>query len=46
MDRLELIKLVSKLIAEGKNASTIVDEMIAALTPEDGEECPVCGICP
>lgn len=46
MARLELIKLVSKMIGEGKSAAEIVDETIAALTPEDGDECPVCGICP
>ena len=46
MDRLELIKLVNKMIADGKTDDDIVDAVIAALTPEDGEECPVCGICP
>jgi hypothetical protein len=44
MDRLELIALVNKM--DGKSAAEIVDAIIAALAPEDGDECPVCGICP
>lgn len=44
MDRIELIALVRQM--DGKSAPEIVDAIIAALTPEDGEECPVCGICP
>ncbi len=46
MNRLELIEMVSKMIADDKPTAEIVDAIIAALTPEDGDECPVCGICP
>lgn len=46
MNRLEIIDMASKMIADGKPTAEIVDAIIAALTPEDGDECPVCGICP
>ena len=29
-----------------ERAVAVIDEIIADLTPDDGEECPVCGICP
>ena len=46
MNRAELIELVGQMIGEDKSSEEIVDAVIAALTPEDGEECPVCGIAP
>jgi len=46
LDRQELIAKVAAMIAANEPAEAIVDAVIAALTPEDGEECPVCGICP
>lgn len=46
MDRQSVIAMVSGLIASGVSAELIVDAVIEALTPEDGDECPVCGICP
>lgn len=46
MDREELIAMVAKMIDAKKTAADIVDEIIAALTPDDDEECPVCGLCP
>jgi len=46
MDRMELINMVSSLIIGGASSELIVDSVIGALTPKDGEECPVCGICP
>ncbi len=45
-DRQELIAHVAKMIADAKPAEAIVDELIAELTPDDGDECPVCGVCP
>lgn len=44
--RLELIDMVQEMMDEGNSAEEIVDEIIAALTPDDGDECPVCGILP
>ncbi|MGE0700466.1 MAG: hypothetical protein AB7O57_15320 [Hyphomicrobiaceae bacterium] len=41
VDRLELIKHVAKMIADGRDAEAIVDQMIAALRSEAGEELPV-----
>ena len=29
-----------------RDATEIIDSVIGDLTPEDGEECSVCGICP
>jgi hypothetical protein len=46
MDRQALIAKVSAMISAGGPAEAIVDEVVASLTPEDGDECPVCGICP
>ena len=46
MDRGQLIAMVAKMVKEHKSAEDIVDAVIAALMPEDGEECPVCGIAP
>jgi hypothetical protein len=45
-DRLELIEHVAGLIALGQSAEEIVDAVLAELAPDDGDECPVCGICP
>lgn len=44
--RLRLIEMVADMVASHHTAEEIVDAVIAELTPEDGEECPVCGICP
>lgn len=46
MNRLELIAMTAAMINDDKPTSEIVDAIIAALTPDEGEECPVCGICP
>ena len=46
MDRQELIAEVAAKIEAGDTAENIVDMIVARLTPEDGDECPVCGICP
>ena len=46
MDRLELIAHVNEMLVSGKGAAEIVDAVVAALTPEDGDECPICGITP
>jgi hypothetical protein len=46
MDRLELIAKVAAMIVAGETAEVIVDEVIGSLTPDDGDECPVCGISP
>jgi cytochrome c-type biogenesis protein CcmH/NrfF len=46
MNRLDMIKTVSRMIAEGRSAADIVDFVVIELAPDDGEECPVCGICP
>lgn len=45
-DRLKLIAMVVDMIASYHTADEIVDAVIAELAPKDGEECPVCGICP
>lgn len=45
-DRLELAALVGKMISDGKASLEIVDTVIAELAPDDGDDCPVCGICP
>jgi hypothetical protein len=45
-DRLELIEHVAEMIALGQSAEEIVDAVPAELAPGDGDECPVCGICP
>lgn len=46
MDRMELIDMVATMIKDDKPTADIVDAIISALTPEGGEECPVCGILP
>lgn len=45
-DRLTLITLVNQLMEKGASTEEIVDTIINELTPEDGAECPVCGINP
>jgi hypothetical protein len=46
MDRLAIIAMVTQMKDEYRTSDEIVDAVINALTPEDGEECPVCGISP
>lgn len=44
--RRSVVAMVDGLIKSGVSAELIVDAVIEALEPEDGDECPVCGICP
>lgn len=46
MSRDELIAIVAAMVASGSSAQDIVDSVIEALTPDDDDECPVCGIAP
>jgi hypothetical protein len=46
VDRMELIAFVQDMVDGSASAEAIVDAVIAALTPDDGDECPVCGVCP
>lgn len=46
MKRHDLIATVAAMMAVGDTAQVIVDFIVRELAPEDGEECPVCGICP
>lgn len=46
MDHLRLIELVQSMIDNKNSAEEIVDTIIHELIPEDGCECPVCGVCP
>jgi hypothetical protein len=43
---MELIAFVQDMVDGSASAEAIVDAVIAALTPDDGDECPVCGVCP
>ena len=46
MDRIELIAMIEKMMLGCNTGEDIADAVLNALTPEDGEECPVCGISP
>lgn len=41
-----LVEIVVELLNQQKSAEDIVNTIIECLTPEDDEECPVCGIAP
>lgn len=41
--RLQMIAEVEQMIKDGKPTAEIITAVICHLTPEDDEECPVCG---